>query len=220
MGAQYLSAAAAQGDKNAEALLVNLLGFTGASAATEVQIEEVQIEEVQIEEVQVEEVQAEEIMLSDATLPADATPPLGEKGQATPKTATVTPTETSLLKEGEALAEDLPVRQSVDQPILLPTTWILEQNPSHYTIQVMGLGSKEKLVHLVRDYSDYRPFAVYTLHWKREPLHLLVQGVYTDVEAARKAKKSFPAAIQKPKNVWIRKFGKIQELINLEGVSN
>ena len=158
-----------------------------------------------------------ETILLDETMPQEDLP-LQDGGA--PTEVWLAPAETLPLQETAVVEEDLPVQPSADLSIFLLTTWILEQNPNHYTIQVMGLGSKETLARLVRDYNDYRPFAVYTLHLKKEPLHVLVQGVYIDVETARMAKRNFPAAIQNPENVWIRKFGKIQELVNLEEVSN
>ena len=99
------------------------------------------------------------------------------------------------------------------QPAIYPSEWILAQDPNHYTIQVIGLSTIHGLETLIQDYPDLSPFAIYTLERNGQPLHLLIQGVYTDVESARKAKSTFPKSIQKPKNVWIRKFEKIQELI-------
>ena len=94
-----------------------------------------------------------------------------------------------------------------------PTAWILTQNPNHYTIQVIGLRSKPALLNLINGYDYLAPFATYTLIRKNQPLHLLIQGVYPSVELARKARDKFPTAIQKPKDVWIRKFAKVQELV-------
>ena len=94
-----------------------------------------------------------------------------------------------------------------------PTAWILTQNPNHYTIQVIGLRTETALLNLITGYDYLQPFAIYTLIRKNKPLHLLIQGVYPTVELARKARDNFPTAIQKPRDVWIRKFTKIQELI-------
>jgi len=92
-------------------------------------------------------------------------------------------------------------------------TWILTQNPNHYTIQVIGLSKKSSLENLIKGHDNLAPFATYTLQRNNKPLHLLIQGVYPNVEDARKAKANFPKSIQKPKELWIRKFEKIQELI-------
>ena len=88
------------------------------------------------------------------------------------------------------------------------------QNPGHYTIQVIGLSSMAALENLVFGYDHLAPFATYTLQRNNKSLYLLVQGMYPNVDSARQARHDFPAAIQKPEKVWIRKFGKIQELIS------
>ena len=94
--------------------------------------------------------------------------------------------------------------------------WILQQNPEHYTIQVIALRSLPKLQSLTEGFDHLAPFATYTTELRGKPLHVLVQGVYSDVESARKARDNFPRAIQKTEKLWIRQFGKIQQL-NLAG---
>jgi hypothetical protein len=98
------------------------------------------------------------------------------------------------------------------QPPINPPTWILNQNPNHYTIQVIALRSRQSLENLIESQQNLSPFAIYAQQ-KDKPLHILIQGVYPDLESVREAKNNFPTAIQPPENVWIRKFGKIQELI-------
>ncbi len=94
--------------------------------------------------------------------------------------------------------------------------WILTQNPNHYTIQVIGLSTKSGLEKLIHGYDHLAPFATYTLQRNNKPLHLLIQGVYPDVYTAREVSANFPVAIQKPGELWIRKFGRIQALIREE----
>jgi septal ring-binding cell division protein DamX len=48
------------------------------------------------------------------------------------------------------------------------------------------------------------------------PIYVLVQGSYPTVEAARAARDAFPRAINPPNQVWIRQFGKVQEIIEAE----
>jgi TPR repeat protein len=91
--------------------------------------------------------------------------------------------------------------------------WILAQNPAHYTIQVIGLSSKAALEDLIEGHEYLAPFAYYVLQRRNRPLYLLLQGSYASVEAARRARDQFPPAIQKPKDVWIRQFDKVQALI-------
>lgn len=95
-------------------------------------------------------------------------------------------------------------------------TWILRQNPEHYTIQVIALNSPGKLASLIEGYDHLAPFATYTVQRNENPIHVLIQGVYPSVESARSARDHFPRKINRPDRVWIRKFGKIQELISAE----
>ncbi len=107
-------------------------------------------------------------------------------------------------------------KQTAAQPTAdtrLKTDWILSQSPGHYTIQVIALRSPAKLDSLIQGYDYLAPFATYTLELKGKPLHVLVQGVYPDVESARQARDGFPSDINRPDEVWIRRFSKIQELI-------
>lgn len=114
--------------------------------------------------------------------------------------------------DAETILADLLPRSQAES-VLLPASWILAQDPDHYTIQVIGLRSMSALESLVSGYENLAPFAVYTLQRDKQLLHLLVQGVYPDVAAARVARDKFPRAIQKPEAVWIRKFEKVQALI-------
>jgi hypothetical protein len=114
----------------------------------------------------------------------------------------------------EAVVEKPAAASTQAKPILLPESWILAQDPNSYTIQVIGLRSKSALENLVRGYDQLAPFASYTLQRNNKPLYMLLQGVYPNVESARTARNNFPKGIQKPKDVWIRQFGKIQQLIH------
>jgi len=92
-------------------------------------------------------------------------------------------------------------------------SWILGQNPEHYTIQAIALRSLPKLQSLTKGYDHLAPFATYTVELKGKPLYVLVQGNYPNVESARRARDNFPRAINRPDRVWIRQFSKIQQLI-------
>ena len=61
--------------------------------------------------------------------------------------------------------------------------------------------------------------AVYRVENGGNPLYVLVHGVFTDVEAARAARDRFPAAINPPDQVWIRRFEKVQEIVRRESGS-
>jgi septal ring-binding cell division protein DamX len=136
------------------------------------------------------------------------------------------PSMRAAINSTAALNEPEPAQttQQGDEPqpqtdtVILPASWILAQNPDHYTIQVIGLRSMGGLENLVRGHDNMAPFAAYVLQRNNLPLHLLVQGVYPDVASAREARDKFPRAIQNPEEVWIRKFEKVQALIQPSAV--
>ena len=92
----------------------------------------------------------------------------------------------------------------------------MAQPPNHYTIQVIGLSTQEKLKALIEGHENLAPWAIYTVQAETRPIHVLVQGNYPTVEQARTARDNFPRAISKPGDVWIRQFVKVQELISAQ----
>ena len=107
-----------------------------------------------------------------------------------------------------------------DETPIRDETWILSQNPNHYTIQVIGLSTSEKLEALINGHDNLAPFAIYVVQRSSSPIQVLIQGSYADVDAARTARDNFPREINRPDQVWIRQFGKIQELIAAEGMGD
>ena len=116
-----------------------------------------------------------------------------------------------------------PAGKDVTEPaVQAPTTssitdfgedWILRQDPAHYTIQVIALSGPEKLYVFLQQNPQWAPFAIYRQTRYEQPLWVLVQGAYADVESARAAVGKFPDGIQKRKELWIRHFNMVQGLI-------
>jgi len=96
---------------------------------------------------------------------------------------------------------------------LLQANWILERDPQHYTIQVIALRNKSKLLDFTDGHPDWAPWAIYEQSLKGQPLWVLVQGDYSDVELARSAAMKFPTDIQKRDQLWIRRFSMVQGLL-------
>ena len=101
-------------------------------------------------------------------------------------------------------------------PLVRDEDWILSQDPEQFTIQVMALDSEERLLELIEGYDDLAPFGIYRLANDGRPLFVLVQGVFEDVDAAREARDAFPRRLQRPAQVWIRRFEMVQRLIRAE----
>jgi len=102
---------------------------------------------------------------------------------------------------------------AVPPELILGEDWIMAREPEHYTIQVMALGSREKIEEVIASYDELAPFAIYTVPASSGVLYVLVQGDYADVDAARAARDAFPRRIQRRDDLWIRKFGMVQRLV-------
>jgi len=119
-----------------------------------------------------------------------------------------------LAQQGLLPAEEQAVAAAEPVPGLdAGEAWILQQDPEHYTIQVIALRSLEKLHAFIAAHPDWSPFAIYHQSRYEKPLWVMVQGAYADVEAARLARDAFPAGLQNHEDLWIRKFGMVQRLI-------
>ena len=118
------------------------------------------------------------------------------------------------IEERSPPAQPVPAVQP--DPAVHPENWILQREPSHYTIQAIGLRDRQKLEGLAEAHADLRPFAIYQTQRYSAPIHVLVQGDYPSVEAARAARDRFPRGINSPANVWIRQFDKVQAVIRAD----
>ncbi len=91
--------------------------------------------------------------------------------------------------------------------------WIRTQDPEHYTIQVIALRTPDKLVEFKTLHPDWEPFAIFRPAHNAKPLWVLVQGVYTDIEAARAAAAAFPPGLQRREEILVQTFGMVQGMI-------
>ncbi|MBT8039542.1 MAG: SEL1-like repeat protein [Gammaproteobacteria bacterium] len=198
MAKQYLASASALGDVAAEDALQQLLAEEAAEELAHEETGESGID------VMPERSQALPIMLEELPREANARPL--SSGRENP------------VESYSAEMEPLPSGADQAQPeaAVLEESWILAQNPSHYTIQVMALGSVERLLAVIDGYEQWSPFAIYSVANEGRPLFVLVQGVYENVEAARAARDVFPRGVQRPSQVWIRQFERIQSLISVD----
>ncbi len=96
---------------------------------------------------------------------------------------------------------------------VLEEAWIRGRDPQHYTIQVIALLDPGNLRDFIERHPDWAPFAIYRQQWQGKPLWVLVQGDYPDVAQARAAVRDFPAGLQKPEDMWIRRFKMVQGLL-------
>ena len=93
---------------------------------------------------------------------------------------------------------------------VLAEAWIRQRDPQHYTIQVMALRDRAKLLHMIAPHTTWSPWAIYQQTYRGKPLWVLVQGDYADAQQARAAARNFPASIEQSDKLWIRRFLMLQ----------
>lgn len=117
-----------------------------------------------------------------------------------------------MVTEPGALPEP-PEPAEIPAPLIRDAGWIAQQDPDRYTIQVMAISDRALIERLVEPFAEWAPFAIYTVQKNTNPLHVLVQGSYPDVESAREAQSRFPRKIQRRDKLWIRRFEMVQKLL-------
>lgn len=117
----------------------------------------------------------------------------------------ITPFQTPSVPESAEPQGDLPPAHNED--------WVLAQDKTHYTIQVIALKNAQSMNQLVAMHPEMQPFAIYLQGSLNQPLYVLVQGNYTTLTDAQAAQQRFPASLAKPDQLWIRRFGMVQDLI-------
>jgi len=87
--------------------------------------------------------------------------------------------------------------------------WLWSQDPSSFTLQLLGVRQQDSVQKFLRKYSDLKGKTVYfhTQHDTRE-WYTVVYGVYPDKEQAQLAIKRLPAELQSA-SPWVRSFGSI-----------
>jgi len=88
--------------------------------------------------------------------------------------------------------------------------WILEQNPDHYTLQMVAGNNINTLRSFIREYPLDKPLAIYHTIRKGKTWFGLIQHSYPNKHAALEARRQLPAALRQ-QNPWLRKFSALQK---------
>lgn len=99
-------------------------------------------------------------------------------------------------------------------------TWVLEQNPRHYTLQIMASDNSANLDALIA--SDVAPDVLARIQFERHDKvwHNLVLGSYAENAQAQAALNALPDEL-KALRPWIRPFGSLQRVLkNAPSTSN
>jgi DamX protein len=91
-------------------------------------------------------------------------------------------------------------------------SWLLAQNPSYYTIQLVGLQNEKSIHKFVKKYRLFNQVAYYKTLYRKKDWYPLLYGVYPTRKEASSARKKMPQELRKF-SPWIRTFSSIQQII-------
>jgi len=151
-----------------------------------------------------------------------------------PRAVTETNKQPPAAKQPTALAKMPPqpiLQTQVKPPPIIPLTpkkdavkntiyresWLLDQNPSFYTLQVLGVRNEEWLLDFIKVHKllQNQNVAYYKTVYKGQQWYPLLYGVYPTKSEAADAVKELPDKVQKS-IPWIRKILVIQKEVQAE----
>ncbi|MCZ6890157.1 MAG: AAA family ATPase [Gammaproteobacteria bacterium] len=91
-------------------------------------------------------------------------------------------------------------------------TWLLAQDGSSYTLQLLGTSSRANLAAYLAKQTGTGTFAVFESSLKGAPFYIVVYGIYPDRASAAAAATQLPASIGKV-DPWVRPLASIQAAI-------
>ncbi len=91
--------------------------------------------------------------------------------------------------------------------------WILDQEPNHFTLQLLGTYNKESLKTFSKTNKLGNNIAIYQTLRNGKPWYSLIYGSYNSREQAARIKKQISNKKVKP---WLRRFDSVQAKINTE----
>lgn len=97
--------------------------------------------------------------------------------------------------------------------------WIMAQNPTDYTFQLMGAWDAAEVDTFIDKYALTGQVARFTSLRDNKPWHVLIYGVYPGKQAAMKASNNWPAPLN-TLPIWLRRFDSVQKQIREKGVTS
>jgi septal ring-binding cell division protein DamX/type II secretory pathway predicted ATPase ExeA len=103
------------------------------------------------------------------------------------------------------------VKEKVKEEDIHREKWLLSQNPSYYTIQIVGVRSEETLLNFIKEHklAGKGKLAYYRTTYKGEVWFPLLYGVYATKKEALAAIKELPPKIQ-ASTPWLRRMSAVQ----------
>jgi len=124
--------------------------------------------------------------------------------------------------------ESKPIAFSVIKPKATPTTvtklnginderWILDQDPNHFTLQVLGTGNKNSIKTFIKKHNLVENPAVFQTLRNGKQWYSVIYGSYDSKASAAEVKKQISNKRLKP---WLRRFDSVQAKINTEKIDS
>jgi DamX protein len=153
--------------------------------------------------------------------PAEAAPQAPEQSKASNSAAPVEDRSVVLVKKEAAAVSVIkkPVAAApkpskvAAKPVskgLLRERWLLQQKPSSYTIQLVGLQDEKGVAKFIQRHSLTGPIAYYRTQRSGKPWYPVLYGVYSTKVRANSARNNLPEAILKS-GPWLRSLNAVQK---------
>lgn len=88
--------------------------------------------------------------------------------------------------------------------------WLMERNPQHYTLQMMGSLEENSVLAFIEQQEDKRAFVYFEGRHQNRPWYVLTYGSYASREAALAAINQLPSSLRNQRP-WARSFQSVQE---------
>lgn len=90
--------------------------------------------------------------------------------------------------------------------------WLLRRDGTHYTLQLLTLGSRDGMIRFLKAQRQPERFAVYERRLDGKALYVATYGSYSSRSAAEQASRRLPGSVGRIKP-WIREFSAVQTTI-------
>jgi DamX protein len=108
-------------------------------------------------------------------------------------------------------------KKEADKNTIYRESWLLDQESSFYTLQVLGVRNEESLLNFIKKHKllENQNVAYYKTVYKGKQWYPLLYGVYPTKSDAKSAVKELPSTVQKS-IPWIRKMSAVQKEVQRE----
>lgn len=91
----------------------------------------------------------------------------------------------------------------------LRASWLLQQRPSAYTLQILGARDKSSVPRFIKAHRLGKQAMYYAADFKGSPWYVLIYGIYPNIKAAREALQALPPKVRNG-GPWIRRLSAVQ----------